>query len=168
MRQRRRPARKPGTKLPTSQSTATGKRQPASLARRLAALTYDWVLLTGVLFGATVAILAFRVGQAFPPHHPGYSAYLIATGAVFFGWFWTHGGQTLGMRAWKIELITVDGRPLTWRVALLRCVFALLGAALFGLGYLWMLVDPGRRCWQDIASGSRVVSCHDPDTKNGA
>lgn len=165
---RRRPAQKPDDKPPASQGLATGKRQPASLVRRLAALAYDWVLLTGVLFVATVAVLAFRVGQAFPPHHPGYSAYLIATGAAFFSWFWTHGGQTLGMRAWKIELVTAGEHPLTWRMALLRSIAALTGAALFGLGYLWMLVDPERRCWQDIVSGTRVVSCQESTIKNGA
>lgn len=166
--QRRRSAPDPVNRPPAPQGAGTGDRQPASLFRRLAALAYDWVLLSGVLFGATGVLLAFRVGRAFPPHHPGYSAYLIATGAIFFSWFWTHGGQTLGMRAWKIELITVDGRPLTWRLALLRCGFALLGLALFGLGYLWMLVDPERRCWQDLVTGTRVVSRRNPGTKNGA
>jgi len=134
----------------------------------LAALIYDWVLLTGVLFGATVVVLAFRAGEAFQPHDAGYSAYLIGTGAVFFSWFWIHGGQTLGMRAWKIKLITVDGRPITWRQALWRCGWALAGAACFGLGYLWLLVDPERRCWQDIASGTQIIACPRPVKQNGA
>lgn len=162
MSRRRRPLRKlPG--IPPSQSgQAVGERRPVSLIRRLAALTYDWVLLIGVFFGATLVVLAFRAGQAVQPHHLGYSAYLIGTGAVFFSWFWTHGGQTLGMRAWKIRLITVDGGPVTWRQAILRCGWALAGAAPFGLGYLWPLVDPERRSLHDIASNTRVVACPDP------
>ena len=168
MPRRRLPARKPPRipALPPGQPDSN--LPPASLIRRLAALTYDWVLLTGILFGATVVVLAFRAGRAFQPHHAGYSAYLIGTGAVFFSWFWTHGGQTLGMRAWRIKLITVDGGPITWRQALLRCAWALAGAAPFGLGYLWLLVDRKRRCWHDIASGTRVISCPNPVTRNGA
>ncbi len=131
--------------------------QPATLIRRLAALTYDWVLLIGVLFGATAMVLMFRGGQALPPHSVWYSSYLIGIGAVFFSGFWAHGGQTLGMRAWQIKVVSVDGRPVRWRQGLLRSVTALAGASLLGLGYLWMLLDPQRRCWHDLASGTRVV-----------
>lgn len=86
---------------------------------------------------------------------------------AFFGWFWTHGGQTLGMRAWKIRAVGIAGQPLNWRQALIRSFVAMLGAAVFGLGFLWMLVDSRRRCWQDIASDSQVIFLGKADTKTG-
>ena len=155
MRQRRRRAREtyPAPASPDSP-------QPAGLMRRLAALLYDWVLLAGVLFAATAVALIWRGGEAFAPYDPWYTTYLIVTGALFFSGFWVHGGQTLGMRAWRIRLVTVQGEALNWRRALLRCAYALLGGSLFGLGYLWMLLDPQRRCWQDRATDTRVVSIH--------
>ena len=128
----------------------------ACLARRLVALLYDWILLAAVLFTATGVVLLFRGGAALPPNSPWYSAYLIATGLLFFGWFWTHGGQTLGMRAWRLKLIDEGGFAVGWRQALIRGLVALPSALLLGLGYLWMLIDPERRCWQDIASNSRI------------
>jgi len=51
------------------------------------------------------------------------------------------GGQTLGLRAWRLQLITLDGRPLTWGVAMLRFSLGLITCALFGAGLLWMLFD---------------------------
>lgn len=141
--------------------------EPAGLRRRLAALVYDWILLTAILFLATLASLAFRGGEAFPAHDPFYSACLIVTAMAFFGWFWTHGGQTLGMRAWKIRAIGVDAQPLNGKQALIRSLVAILSAAVFGLGFLWMLFDSRRRCWQDIASDSQVVSVGREGTKTG-
>jgi uncharacterized RDD family membrane protein YckC len=130
-------------------------------------LLYDWLLLVGVLFAATLAVLAVRGGQALPPHDPWFTAYLIATGMGFFGWFWTHGGQTLGMRAWKLRLVSLDGLPIHWRQALIRGWIALLGAGALGLGYLWVLLDPQGRAWQDIASGTRLTTTAQPRVKSG-
>jgi uncharacterized RDD family membrane protein YckC len=129
----------------------------AGLLRRLAAIVYDSLLLVGVLFAATLAALALRGGTAFAPGDPLFTAYLLTVVAGFFGWFWTHGGQTLGMRAWKLRLVALDRSPVTWRQALLRAAAALLSAVCLGLGYLWVAVDPERRAWHDRVSGTRVV-----------
>ena len=138
--------------------------ETARLWRRLAALVYDWILLTAIFFVATVALLAFREGKAFPANDPAYSACLILTAVTFFGWFWTHGGQTLGMRAWKIQAIGAAGQSLSWGQALIRSLVAMLGAVFFGLGFLWVLVDSRRRSWQDIASDSQVIFLGKTDT----
>jgi uncharacterized RDD family membrane protein YckC len=130
---------------------------PPGLLRRLSALAYDCVLLVGLLFAATLAILPLRGGEAFRPHDPAYFAYLLAVGFLFFGWFWTHGGQTLGMRAWRIRLVAADGTPVSWSQAALRYVCALASLALLGLGYFWVWIDPHRRGWHDLAAGTRLV-----------
>ena len=49
---------------------------------------------------------------------------MLAVAWAFYGWFWLHGGQTLGMRAWRLKLVTDDGRPLTAGDCLRRSVFA--------------------------------------------
>jgi uncharacterized RDD family membrane protein YckC len=130
---------------------------PAGLLRRLAALAYDALLLIGVLFAATAVLLPFHRGEAFAPNHALYTGYLLLVSFGFYGWFWTHGGQTLGMRAWKIRLRAADGGPVRWRQAALRAVFAAVSLGLFGLGYAWILFDPRKRAWHDLASGTRVV-----------
>lgn len=129
----------------------------AGLIRRLAALLYDALLLTGVLFAATLLVLPLREGQAFAPNDPLYSGYLLAVAFAFFGWFWTHGGQTPGMRAWRIRLIAADGGAVSWRHSALRYACAPLSATCFGLGYFWSRIDREGRSWHDMASNTRVV-----------
>jgi uncharacterized RDD family membrane protein YckC len=119
-------------------------------------MVYDGLLLLGLWFVATALLLVFRRGQALPPGHWAYSAYLLGVSFAFFGWFWTHGGQTLGMRAWKIALRNNRPGPLTWRQAAIRFAAALLSLGLFGLGYVWVLVDPEKRSWHDRLSHTRL------------
>ncbi|MGZ8218134.1 RDD family protein [Methylomagnum sp.] len=130
---------------------------PAGLLRRLAAMLYDALLLAGVLFAATLVILPLRGGEAFRAHDPIFSVYLLGVAFLFLGWFWTHGGQTLGMRAWRIRLQSSDGGPASWRQATVRYLFALISGACLGLGFLWIALDPHKRGWHDLASGTRIV-----------
>ena len=105
---------------------------PSSLAwlpRRLAAIVYDSLLLTGVLFGATALALGLAAallgGEALKLHNPlagnpFFSTYLLLVCFFFYGGFWIYGGQTLGMRAWRLRVQRRDGRGIGWWQALLR------------------------------------------------
>lgn len=73
-------------------------RSPPGLSRRLGALFYDSLLVLAVLFLATALLLTLRGGEAFPAGALGLKVYLFGVVFVFFGWFWTRDGQTLGMR----------------------------------------------------------------------
>ena len=75
----------------------------------------------------------------------------------FFVYFWVSRGQTLGMLAWRLELHSDSGKRLTLTQATLRFLAALLSFVCLGLGYLWILIDPARRSWSDLASSSRVL-----------
>ncbi len=130
--------------------------RPAGLIPRLAAMLYDTVLLTGLWFVATAVLLAFRGGNAFRPHDMGYTLFLLLLAFAFFGWFWTHGGQTLGMRAWRIRVSREEGGDVTWNQAAVRFLVALLSLATLGLGYWWALLDARRRAWHDRAAGTCV------------
>lgn len=127
------------------------------LLRRLGALLYDALLLLGLWFLATLALMPWRGGAAFQAHSPAYTAYLLALAFLFFGGFWTRGGQTLGMRAWRIKLCSQDGGAVGWRRAALRFAAALLSLAPFGLGFFWAWLDSEKRCWHDLIAGTRLV-----------
>lgn len=105
----------------------------AQLPRRLAALAYDSLLLAGVLFGATALALgvvtALIGGAAFRIHNPllgnpFFQTYLLLICFLFYGGFWTHGGQTLGMRAWRLRIQRRDGQGIGWWQALSRFLVA--------------------------------------------
>jgi uncharacterized RDD family membrane protein YckC len=118
----------------------------------LAIIFYDALLLLAVLFFATLIILPFNAGIAFSKGQFLYSAYLIFVSFLYYGWFWTHSGQTLGLKAWKTKVLTEDYQPISWRQAFIRLVVALFSYGLFGLGFLWILVDKDRRSWHDVVS----------------
>ena len=75
---------------------------------------------------------------------------------MFFGWFWTHGGQTLGMRV-AIKLLTAGGQAVDWRQSIVRTAGAHLSLFAAGLGYLWILVDRDRLARHDRLSRTRLV-----------
>ncbi|RMG33376.1 MAG: RDD family protein [Gammaproteobacteria bacterium] len=130
------------------------------LLRRLAAIFYDaWLIAALWLLGAA-ADAAIRTALGGAPGqgtHWLLQVYLIAAPVAFYCWFWTHGGQTLGMRAWRLRLVAAEGATVSLRQALIRCAAALLSWLALGLGYLWVLVDPDRAAWHDRLSGTYLV-----------
>ena len=76
---------------------------------------------------------------------------------TFFGYFWSVAGQTVGMRAWRLRLVSNAGGRISLHQAMLRFAVALFALGAFGLGYFWALIDRRGRTWPDIASNSRVL-----------
>lgn len=122
----------------------------------MAAILYDIFLLAAILFIATAVALPLNSGVAFTSKQSLYLLYLLAVSFFFFGWFWTHGGQTLGMRAWKIKVLTVNHEPIGWGQALIRFIAAIVSWGVFGLGFFWILVDKHRRSWHDHLSRTTI------------
>lgn len=121
--------------------------------RRLAALIYDLFLLIALLFLATALLLPFTAGEAVSAQKTFiYRIYLTVISFSFYGWFWTHGGQTPGLRAWKIKVLTLDQKSISWKQALLRFATAIVSWGFFGLGFFWILIDKNRRSWHDHLS----------------
>ncbi len=133
------------------------------LGRRLLAILYDTVLLAGMLVVAALPwTLLPDTSHTAPEAHRwwrlGFQLYLLAIIFVFFGWFWTHGGQTLGMRAWRLRLIdAASGEDIGRRRAGVRFAGAIVSAAALGMGYAWVIVDRERCSWHDRWSGSRLI-----------
>lgn len=54
----------------------------------------------------------------------------------FFVWFWKNGGQTIGMRAWRMRLYSTNDKPMGYGRAFWRMV-----CSIGGLGTLLVLLD---------------------------
>ena len=141
--------------LTTTQTPSTTT--PPGFFRRLGAIVYDSLLLLSVLFVATALILPFNDGEAFRSSQYAYPLFLLLVSLLFFGWFWTHGGQTLGMRAWKIKVCSEDSRPIGWTQATARFAAAILSWGICGLGFVWILFDKRNRGWHDILTKTQIV-----------
>ncbi len=126
----------------------------ASLFKQFAAMFYDSLLILAVLFVATIFVLVFNGGEAIESS-PVYNFYLVLIIFLFYSWFWNKSGQTLGMRVWKIRIITESGNNPSWPVSCLRLSFAILSIACFGLGYCLRLFKP--YTWHDKLSATRII-----------
>ncbi len=85
----------------------------------------------------------------------------------FFAYFWRNDGQTVGMMAWRLRVLSDDETEVSFAQATTRFAVALLSAACLGLGFLWALVDPLNRTWGDLLSGSHIIWEPKHPTTNG-
>lgn len=132
----------------------------AGLFRRLAAMSYDGLLMVALWFVATFAMLPLTGGEAILTSSQGllghfYHALLLLLAVAYFGFCWTRGGQTLGMKAWQIRLERTDGRSPGWGDALIRFTTGTTSVLLAVIG-LWRLRAPGW-AWSDLAGISLLL-----------
>ncbi len=135
------------------------------LWRRFAAMFYDSLLLSVLVLCAWLPV-PLLPDDLHPVLGRGFRlTYLITICFLFFGWFWCHGGQTLGMRSWRIRLVTTDSsdsetpfRAITWRVAWLRFIIAMLSWAVIGMGFIWSLFHHDQLTWHDIISRTKLIA----------
>jgi uncharacterized RDD family membrane protein YckC len=157
------------SKPPTDLSNAT----TPGLLRRLAAICYDSVLVFGVvllLWTLYYLALAALTGNEDVGHSALAQLYWpVALLAVvgFHVWFWTHGGQTLGMKSWRVRVVDQNGDDPAFGPALRRYLWAWVSAAALGLGFLWALFDRDGLTWHDRLSGTRLVMTVKRDRKPG-
>ena len=130
--------------------------EPATLGRRFAALCYDLLLLGALVFCFTLLLLTLRGGREIAAGTWWFELSLVGLSMLFFCGFWVKGGQTLGMRAWRIRIVTQTGAPLRWSEALVRFWLAAAGALLLGAGFWSSWLDAERRTWHDRISHTRV------------
>jgi uncharacterized RDD family membrane protein YckC len=128
-------------------------------------MLYDTLLVLPLIMASVATALGLRtliVGSPGEGEVVQMDANLVrlvaaATVVAFYCWFWINNGQTLGMQAWRIKLVTFSGDEPDLRACLIRSLGALLSAACLGLGYLWCLVDRHGRYWHDYLSGTELI-----------
>lgn len=130
---------------------------PAGLGRRLMAAAYDLLPLLALWMAGTAILLPFTGGKGIAPHNLAYQGWLVAIAYFYYTVSWRRGGQTIGMRAWRIRVVPVDAPALAWSRASLRFAVALVAVAALGAGLLASLFDRRRRMWHDRAAATEVV-----------
>lgn len=109
---------------------------PATAFKRALAIIYDGLISIAVLLVATGAytmVAGYLTGweQSGPlaeagelSGDPGLTFTLFLVLYLFFAYFWTRAGQTLGMQVWRIRIENLDGTSVSWTQALFRYVTA--------------------------------------------
>jgi uncharacterized RDD family membrane protein YckC len=156
--------------------------------RRLAAFLYEGVLLFGVLMIAGFVYSALTQMRHGLQGQTGLQLFLFLVLGIYFGWFWSHGGQTVAMKAWHIRLVDLNGQVVGQRRALVRYLlawmwfvpglltchlldiksgggyFTVLTAGVLGYASLCRL-HPERQFWHDVLCQTRLVTWRPSETK---
>ncbi|MED5388759.1 MAG: RDD family protein [Pseudomonadota bacterium] len=155
------------------------KLQPAGLLKRLMALVYDGFLVMALWFvSAGIFVLVYPhtglpeesingVTRADPAYLRGILLPLLLVETwLFYAWFWMRGGQTLGMRAWRLQVQDYRGGPVKLWQTVARFLGACVSWALFGAGYLVVLIAP-HQTLHDRLSATATVQLPKTPKKSG-
>ena len=155
----------------TDKASTPPTQRSALVGWRLLALFYDfWPVLALWMVVST----AFTLGYTFLGHHdphqniPPFSPlwWLLwfvcwAIAGVYATTSWRRGGQTLGMRPWRLRLTSSsDEAAPSWSQLWSRYAVGTLSLSLGGLGFWWAWFDRERLTWHDRLSGTRM--CREP------
>ena len=132
------------------------------LARRFACAVYELLILTALVLIAGFPFLALTGDATAGWKRHLMQAYVLVVVGSYLVWFWTHGGQTLAMKTWRIRVESQEGGPVTREAALRRYLFALIGLAAAGIGYLWAFLDRDRQFLHDRLARTRLASADPP------
>lgn len=137
----------------------------APIWRRFAALIYDSFILAAISFayGVVITVVGANKQTEVVRDYQVYSdsiwvfiCWLVVL-AGFYALFWKRGGQTIGMKTWRLQLISSEQAPVTWRQIFLRLLSAPPLVLLFGLGYWTRWFDQKGDCLHDKLSSTHVV-----------
>ena len=133
--------------------------KPASFLRRILALFYDTLLLTGIILGYLL-IVTLMFGDTFESISEKIFlqfSYLIL-GVIFFTYFWkVNKGQTLGMQVWKIRIVGDENKEPSTKNLIYRSLFGLVFNLAFGSNYLFIFFNKDRKSINDLLSKTKTI-----------
>jgi uncharacterized RDD family membrane protein YckC len=122
---------------------------------RFAALFIDGIVI------AIIPLIVIAIGAASNSSGLlafGYILYFLGYIAYFVYFEGGPTGQTFGKRALGIRVVDFNnGGPIGYGRAFVRLIGRLISSFFCYLGYLWMLWDKEKECWQDKMANDVVV-----------
>ena len=122
-----------------------------------ACLIYEALVVIALSLAVTT-IFVLSLGEA----TTGLKRYLLQlflwlTVGVYFVWCWQKRGQTLAMQTWQLKLFNQKAQLLSLKAAIFRYVLASLSLMVFGLGFLWAIVDRDRLFLHDRLLKNKII-----------
>jgi uncharacterized RDD family membrane protein YckC len=165
----------------TTSAALSSRDSTPAVWRRLMCLVYEGVVLFGVVMMAGYLYSSLTQQRHALVGTAGLQAFLFVILAIYFVWFWSHGGQTVAMKAWQIQLVTSRGSGVTQARALARYLLSWMWflpalavvnfAGLKGLLPLTVTLSAGvlafaalsrlhpeRQFWHDVVCGTRLIT----------
>ena len=133
-----------------------------SLFRIFAAIFYDLIVVCGILMVAGFAIVPIyhmvAHQDAIPAGNWFFRVLLYLIVFSYYAFSWQRGGQTIGMKSWKLKLISNNEVPPTLLRYFLRYVGGQLSCAIALLGYIMIWLGPRHLMLHDLLSQTRMIS----------
>ena len=130
--------------------------KPASLFKRLLAIFYDLVLLATMFLVASAIAIVFNEHKAFASGNYIMPLWLIFVTSLYYCISWKSSGQTLGLKAWGLKLVKLDGSDFTWLEVITRFFISLILFCTI-VGFLWLLFNKNRLTIYDIVTKSKII-----------
>lgn len=134
------------------------ERPRALIGWRLLALVYDFFPVLALWFVAAGAFTAAH-GDAVRGGWLGLLEFAVLwlLAGAYAVLSWRRGGQTLGMRPWRLRVTDEKGHSATPRALWLRYAAGMLSLAAGGLGFWWGWIDRDGLTWHDRISKTRML-----------
>ena len=127
----------------------------APIWKRLLALIYDGLVVTALILISGLVSSVIAQGEA--PASLTRMLIVLSVGGYFW-WSWSRGGQTAGMRAWRLRLVGLDGEAITNDMAFRRLAWCVLTLAPTGVMLFTGWLSPIGQTVYDRLSHTRVVA----------
>ena len=126
-----------------------------SFLRRLGSIIYDFFLVFSFVFFVEGVVIIINNKQAITS---SLFFYLLTLPLIYayFSMSWIRGKQTLGMRAWKFEIIQKDGSNVTQKQSLIRFLLAII--SLLGIGFIFQFFNQYKLPLHDYYSKTYLIS----------
>lgn len=133
---------------------------PPLIGWRLLALLYDFFPILGIWFVVVAAAITLHGGEAIESNTLAGTLELlalIAATGLYATASWRRGEQTIGMKPWRLYVITLDGERATFGQLWVRYLTGIASLLLAGVGFWWAWVDRDGLTWHDRLSGTRMI-----------
>ena len=139
--------------------------QNISLAKYLAIIIYDFIIVIGVLLLAIsllfLLLLACDVATPSPDNlwFRGYLFFVIFS-YYHLCWSYDNKGQTIGMKAWSVVLENQNSHPVAQKISLTQTFLRIVGGWIsflaFGLGHACLYFNKENKTLPDYLSNSQL------------
>lgn len=129
-----------------------------SLLKLGACLIYEALVVIALLFAcASVFMMLVGADAVRGLKQVFFYLHLWISIGVYFVWCWRKSGQTLAMQTWQLKLLNQDRTLLSANKAIARYVLACISLMLFGLGFVWAVVDRDKLFLHDRLLKTHII-----------
>jgi uncharacterized RDD family membrane protein YckC len=108
-------------------------------------------IIDGILLAVIGGILRAIFGNT------GGSGLSTLVGLIYFVYFWTSTGQTIGHRALNLRVVKMDGGKLSITDAIIRYIGEIISTIVIFLGFIWVGFDAQKQGWHDKMAHTYVI-----------